>query len=274
MKRTVSILLSVVLGVSLLAGCGAKQTASTVSTAKLEAPLKVGVTAGPHEQVAEKVKEIAKAKGLNIELVVFNDYVQPNKQLFEKQIDANIYQHEPYLVKFNEDQKMNLIKIANAVNFPMGAYSQKLKSLDELKQGDKVSLPNDPTNGARALILLESAKVIKLKPGVGVKATVQDIVENPKGIKFIELEAAMIPRSLTEVSAAVINTNFAMEAKLNPVKDSIFIEPKDSPWVNVIVARPDNKDDARIKKLVECYQSEEIKKFIDTTFQGSVITGF
>jgi D-methionine transport system substrate-binding protein len=271
MKKTVSIILSALLGAAILAGCGAKQTASAP---KVEEPLKVGVTAGPHEQVAEKVKEIAEKKGLNIKLVVFNDYVQPNKQLFEKQIDVNIYQHEPYLVKFNEDQKMNLVKIANAVNFPMGAYSQKIKNLNELKEGDKVSLPNDPTNGARALILLESAKVIKLKEGVGVKATVKDIVENPKQIKFIELEAAMIPRSLSEVSAAVINTNFAMEAKLNPVKDSIFIEPKDSPWVNVIVARPDNKDDSRIKKLVEAYQSEEIKKFIDETFAGSVVPGF
>ncbi len=271
MKKIVSIVLAAVLGSSILAGCGAKQTAGN---AKADAPLKVGVTAGPHEQVAEKVKEIAKNKGLNIELVVFNDYVQPNKQLFEKQIDVNIYQHEPYLLKFNEDQKMNLVKIANAVNFPMGAYSQKIKNLDELKQGDKVSLPNDPTNEARALILLESAKVIKLKQGAGVKATLQDIAENPKQIKFIELEAAMVPRSLSEVTAAVINTNFAMEAKLNPVKDSIFIEPKDSPWVNVIVARPDNKEDARIKKLVEAYQSDEVRKFIDETFQGSVITGF
>jgi D-methionine transport system substrate-binding protein len=271
MKKILSLVLTTIVTITLLAGCGAKET---TSTKKADAPLKVGVTGGPHEQVAEKVKEIAKSKGLDIELVVFNDYVQPNKQLFEKQIDVNIYQHEPYLVKFNEDQKMNLVKIANAVNFPMGAYSQKIKNLDELKQGDKVSLPNDPTNEARALILLESAKVIKLKAGVGVKATIQDIVENPKQIKFIELEAAMIPRSLSEVTAAAINTNFAMEAKLNPVKDSIFIEPKDSPWVNVIVARPDNKDDARIKKLVEAYQSEEIKKFIDTTFQGSVIPGF
>jgi D-methionine transport system substrate-binding protein len=178
------------------------------------------------------------------------------------------------LVKFNEDQKMNLVKIANAVNFPMGAYSKKVKNLDELKQGDKVSIPNDPTNGARALILLESAKVIKLKEGVGVKATVQDIVENPKKVQIIELEAAMVPRSLEDVSAAVINTNFAMEAKLNPVKDSIFLEPKDSPWVNIIVARPDNKDDAKVKKLVESYQSEEIKKFINETFGGSVIAGF
>lgn len=273
MKKVASIILSAVLGATLLAGCGTKQSA-TATAPKLDEPLKVGVTAGPHEQVAEKVKEIAEKNGLNIKLVVFNDYVQPNKQLFEKQIDVNIYQHEPYLIKFNEDQKMNLVKIANAVNFPMGAYSQKLKSLDELKQGDKVSLPNDPTNEARALILLESAKVIKLKAGVGVKATIQDIVENPKQLKFVELEAAMVPRSLTEVAASVINTNFAMEAKLDPVKDSIFIEPKDSPWVNIIVARPDNKDDARIKKLVEAYQSEEVKKFIDTTFKGSVIAGF
>ncbi|MFL0267679.1 MetQ/NlpA family ABC transporter substrate-binding protein [Candidatus Clostridium radicumherbarum] len=271
MKKTIAIILSTIIGASILSGCSTKPASTAASS---DEPLKVGVTAGPHEQVAEKVKEVAEKNGLKIKIVTFNDYVQPNKQLFEKQIDVNIYQHEPYLKKFNEDQNMNLVKVANAVNFPMGVYSQKIKNLDELKDGDKVSLPNDPTNEARALILLEAAKVIKLKSGVGVNATIRDVAENPKNLKFIELEAAMVPRSLTEVAAAAINTNFAMEAKLDPVKDAIFIEPKDSPWVNIIVARPDNQNDPRIKKLVEAYHSDEVKKYIEDTFKGSVIPGF
>ncbi|TDT45647.1 MetQ/NlpA family ABC transporter substrate-binding protein [Fonticella tunisiensis] len=268
MKKLHVLLLSLVLILAVLTGCTAK------SASKNEQALKVGVTAGPHEQIVEKVKELAEKQGLKIEIVTFNDYVQPNVQLFDKKIDVNIYQHEPYLNKFNSDKNMNLVKIAPTVNFPMGVYSNKIKSLNELKNGDKIALPNDPTNEARALILLQSANVIKLKDGVGINATLKDVVENPKNIKFVELEAAMVPRSLPDVTAAAINTNYAMEAGLNPVKDSIFIEPKDSPWVNIIAARPDNKDDERIKKLVEIYHSDEVKKFIEETFQGSVIPGF
>ncbi|MFT9497979.1 MetQ/NlpA family ABC transporter substrate-binding protein [Anaerosolibacter sp.] len=268
MKKFFILAISTLLILSLLAGCGAKPASQP------EQPLKVGVTAGPHEQVAEKVKEIADANNLTIELVVFTDYVQPNIQLFEKQLDVNIFQHQPYLDQFNTDHKMDLVSIASAVNFPMGVYSKKLKSLDELKDGDQISLPNDPTNGARALILLESANVIKLREGAGIKVTLKDIVENPKNIEFIELDAPMVARSLDDVAVAVINTNFAIEAGFVPTKDSIFIEPKDSPWVNVIVTRPDQQEDPRIKKLVEFYQSDEIKEFIDATFEGSVVPGF
>ncbi|MEW9123237.1 MAG: MetQ/NlpA family ABC transporter substrate-binding protein [Thermotaleaceae bacterium] len=269
MKKILSLCLSLVLLGAFLTGCGSKPTSSTDT-----APLKVGVTAGPHEQIMEKVKELAKEQGLEIQLTVFSDYVQPNVHLFEKQLDVNSFQHQPYLDKFNADQKMDLLSIATTVNFPMGVYSEKIGSLSDLKTGDKVSLPNDPTNGARALILLESAGVIKLKEGIGVAATLKDVVENPLNIELIELEAPMVARSLPDVRAAVINTNFAIEAGFNPVKDSIFIEPKDSPWVNVIAVRPDTKDDERIKKLVEIYQSDAVKAFIDETFDGSVIAGF
>ncbi len=268
MKKLFILAISTLLILSLFTGCGAKPASQP------EKPLKVGVTAGPHEQVAEKVKEIAEINDLKIELVVFTDYVQPNIQLFEKQLDVNIFQHEPYLNQFNADHKMDLVKIAPSVNFPMGIYSNQLKSLDGLKDGDQISLPNDPTNEARALILLESAGIIKLKEGVGLKVTLKDIVENPKNIKFIELDAPMVARSLQDVTVAVINTNFAIEAGFVPTRDSIFIEPKDSPWVNVIVTRPDQQDDPRIKKLVELYQSDKVKEFIDATFEGSVVPGF
>lgn len=169
---------------------------------------------------------------------------------------------------------MNLVKVASAVNFPMGIYSNKVKSLNDLKQGTTVAVPSDPTNEARTLLLFQSANIIKLKDGAGVTANKSDIASNPKNIKFVETDAPTIPRALGDVDAAAINTNYAMDAGLNPVKDSIFIEPKDSPWVSIIVARPDNKDDKRISKLVEIYHSAEIKKFIEDNFSGSVVAAF
>lgn len=270
MKRIGGILLSVILASSIFAGCG---STAGKSDAKSDT-IKVGVTAGPHEEIIQKVKEVAKKQGLNVEYTSFNDYVQPNTQLNEKQIDVNIFQHEPYLKQFNKDHNMNLVKVANAVTFPMGVYSSKIKSLDKLKEGDKISIPNDPTNEARALALLEKGKVIKLKSGAGLKATKKDIAENPKKIQFLELEAPMVPRSLNDVAVAVINTNYAIQAKLDPNKDAIFKEPKDSPWVNIIAAREDNKNAENVKKLIKVYQSDEVKKFINEHFKGSVIAVF
>ncbi len=268
MKRLGVLILAVLLTFTAV-GCGAKEAASgEVET------LKIGVTGGPHEQVAKKVKELAAAEGLEIQLVVFNEYIQPNIQLFEKELDANIFQHEPYLIKFNADRSMDLVTVAPTVNFPMGIYSEKIASPSELKTGDQVAVPNDATNQARALILLQTAGVIKLADGVGTAATVKDIVDNPKEIKIVELEAPMLLRALPDVAAAVINTNFIIEAGLNPVEDSIFIEDKNSPWVNFIVTRPELKTDARISKLVEIYHSPEVRKFIEDTFEGSVVPAF
>jgi D-methionine transport system substrate-binding protein len=274
MKKSILALITSLVLVSGLAGCASKPASEEATGKKAESTLKVGVTAGPHEQIVKKVKELAELKGLKIEIVAFNEFVQPNIQLFEKQLDVNIFQHEPYLNKFNADRKMNLVKVAPSVNFPMGIYSKKLKAVDGLKDGDSVSLPNDATNLARSLMLLESANIIKLKDGAAVTATVKDIVENPKGLKFIELEAPMVIRSMDDVTVAVVNTPFAVQAGLNPVKDSIFIEPKDSPWVNFIVTRPELKEDERIKTLVEVYHSAETRKFIEETFSGSVVPGF
>lgn len=274
MKKIWTIIISILLVTIAFTGCGNKAANNTNNANTEQKSLKVGVTAGPHEEIIQKVKEVAKKQGLNIEVVSFNDYVQPNVQLNEKQLDVNIYQHEPFLKQFNKDHKMNLVKVGDAVNFPMGVYSNKIKSLNDLKNGDKISVPNDPTNEARALLLFQSAKVIKLKDGVGLKATVKDVVENPKGIQFLELEAPMVPRSLADVSCAAINTNYALQANLNPSKDAIFIEPKDSPWINIIVAREDNKNDERIQKLIQAYHSDEVKKFIEEHFKGSVVPAF
>lgn len=276
MKKWTKVLATSVLAISFLAGCGSSgDQPSEASTPKAEqsetAKIKVGVTAGPHEEVMEKVKEVAAKDGLEIEIIAFNDYVQPNKVLAEREIDANVFQHKPYLDQFKADHNLDLIDIAPSINFPMGIYSSKIKDVNELKNGDELGLPNDPTNGARALQLFEQAGLIKIKEGVGVKATVQDIVENPKNLKFKELEAAFIPQALDDLAAAAINTNFAMEHGFTPAKDSIFIEPKDSPWVNLIAVRTEDKDRPEFKKLVEAYHSAEVKAFIEEKFQGSVI---
>ncbi|KJS82141.1 MAG: dioxygenase [Peptococcaceae bacterium BICA1-8] len=269
MKKLFSILSLILIITFFVAGCGGSGSAK-----KEEQKLKVGVTAGPHEAILEKVKELAAKEDLIIEVVTFNDYVQPNIQLADGNIDLNSFQHEPYLDKFKADRKLKLSNIANSVNFPMGIYSQKVKDVNELKAKDKVGLPNDPTNGARALQLFEAAGLIKLKEGVGSSATVKDIVENPKNLEFVELEAPMILRTLPDLAAAAINTNFIVQAGMSPVKESIFIEPKDSPWVNIIVVREGEEDNPLFKKFVELYQSQEIKDFINKDFQDSVVAAW
>lgn len=271
MKKWTKVLATSILAVSLLAGCGSSEDQPTQASEEQTAKLKIGVTAGPHEEVMEKVKEVAAKDGLEIEIVAFNDYVQPNKVLAEGELDANSFQHEPYLEQFKADHNLDLVKLANNINFPMGIYSTKIKDVSELEDGAEVGLPNDPTNGARALQLLEQAGWIKLKEGVGVKATVHDVAENPKNIKFKELEAAFLPKALDDLAAAAINTNFAMEHGFFPTKDSIFIEPSDSPWVNLIAVRAEDKDRPEFEKLVKAYHSDEVKKFIEENFQGSVV---
>ncbi|QNO15531.1 MetQ/NlpA family ABC transporter substrate-binding protein [Alkalicella caledoniensis] len=265
MKKIIGIVLSLIILLGLTA-CGSNNDS--------ENTLVIGVTGGPHEEIGKKIKEIAAKEDLEIKLVVFNEYVQPNIQLHEKQLDVNIFQHQPYLDQFNKDRNYNIVSIASTINFPMGVYSNKLESLDELVTGDKIGLPNDLTNQGRALILFESAGIIKLKEGTGIGATVRDIAENPKNLEFIELDAPIILRTLPDLAVAAINTNFIIEAGMNPVRDSIFIEPQDSPWVNVIATRPELKDDARVKRLIEIYHSEEIRDFIWEAFDGSIVPGF
>lgn len=236
--------------------------------------LKIGVTAGPHAQILEQVKKVAARDGLKIQIVEFSDYVQPNAALAAGDLDVNIYQHQPYLDNANKDRGYKLVSIAPTIVFPMGLYSKKLKSLDQLASGARVAIPNDPTNGGRALLLLESNGVIKLKPGAGLKATPVDIAENPKKLKILELDAAQLPRALDEVAVAAVNTNYALPAGLVPTRDAIALESVKSPYTNVIAVRAADKDHPLFKKLVRAYHNDEVRQFIAKTFQNSVVAAF
>ncbi len=264
-----------VLVISVLAACG-ESSSSGSKDEKAEGlysdeKLVIGVTAGPHEQILEKVKELAEKENLNIEIKVFTDYVMPNIALDEEELDLNIFQTEPYFNAFKEDRNLDLIKSFDTVTFPMGVYSLKVKDVSELKDGAKIGLPSDPTNSGRALLLFEKAGFIKLNPDTGINSTVKDIVENKNNYEFIELDSAQIARQLEELDAAAINTNFAIEAGFTPSEDAIFIEPKDSPYVNHAAVRTENKDDEVLTKLADIYRSEEIAKFVEEEFKGSVI---
>jgi len=233
-------------------------------------PLKVGVTAGPHAQIFDVVKQEAAKQGLQVQIIEFSDYVQPNAALSAGDLDLNSYQHQPYLDAANADRGYKLVSVGKTVLFPIGIYSKKVKSLDELQEGAQIGIPNDPTNGGRALLLLQEHGLIKLNPGVGLKATPIDVAENPRKLRFVELDAAQLPRSLDDVAASAVNTNFAMEAGLDPNKDAIVRESSESPYANVLVVREQDRDRADLKKLVGIYQSAAIKAFIDEKYKGAV----
>lgn len=266
------LLLSSVLLTGALAACG--DDSSSGDKALDENKLLVGVTAGPHEQIVEKAKEVAAKDGLEIDIQVFSDYILPNTALSQEDLDANSYQHEPFLEQFNEAHGTDLVPVGKTILNPMGIYSDKYDSFDALPDGATFGLPNDPTNGARALYILEENGYIKIKEDKRETASIYDIEENPKNLKFIELEAAQIPKQLSEVDAAAINTNFALAAGINPKADSILLESSNSPYVNYIVVRAENEDDPTIQKFVKAYQSEEVKQFIEEEFQGSVLPGW
>ena len=236
--------------------------------------LNVAATAVPHAEILEFVKPQLTEQGVELDVKVFTDYIQPNIQVDQKRMDANFFQHQPYLDEFNKGKGTELVSVAGVHIEPFGAYSSKHKSLDELPKGATVVIPNDATNGGRALLLLQKAGVITLKDGAGITATPKDIAENPKNIKIRELEAATLPRVLTQVDLALINTNYALEAKLNPTEDALFIEGNDSPYVNILVARPDNKDSAAMQKLIKALHSEEVKQFINEKYKGAVVPAF
>ncbi|OWO81104.1 methionine ABC transporter substrate-binding protein MetQ [Photorhabdus luminescens] len=261
--------ISALLGSLILAGCGQEKQDPN--------HIKVGVIVGAEQEIAEIAKKVAKDKyGLDVELVTFNDFVLPNEALSKGDIDLNAYQHKPYMDQQIKDRGYKMVIVGNSFVYPIAGYSKKIKSLDELQDGSQIALPNDPTNLGRSLLLLQKQGLIKLKDGIGLLPTVLDVVENPKNLKLVELEAPQLPRSLDDqkIALAIINTTYASQIGLTPAKDGLFVEDKDSPYVNLLVSREDNKDAENVKKFVKAYQSYEVDEAANKIFNGGAVKGW
>jgi len=236
--------------------------------------VRIGVTAGPHAQIAEVARTVAARDGLVLQIVEFQDYIQPNAALDAGDLQTNSYQHLPFLQSQIKARGYKITPVGDTVTFPMGFYSKKVKSLDALPKGAKVGIQNDPSNSGRALALLQKYGAIKLKPGAGISATLADIAENPKGLQIVPLEAAQLPRSLDDLDAAAINTNYAVQANLVPTRDAIAIEDAKGPYANLLAVRTADKDKPWVPKLVKAFQSPEVKKLVESSFGGSLVPAF
>jgi len=278
MKKKLLLLLVAAAVVLFAVGCS--KTESDVETGATENAKKivVGATPTPHAEILNAAKEILAEEGYELEIVEFTDYIQPNKMLESKELDANYFQHKPYLDDYNAENKTDLISIAAIHYEPLGIYPGKTKTLDELKDNAQIAVPNDTTNEARALLLLEAQGLIKLKEDAGLKATINDIVENPMNLKIIEIEAAQLARSLPDVDIAVINGNYAIQAGLNVATDALAMEEKDSlaatTYANIVAVRSGDEEREDLKALVKALTSEKIKKFIEEKYQGAVVPVF
>lgn len=265
--------------VSALALTGCKEekaaTATPAEPAKPAAPLKVGVMTGPEAQMTEVAVKIAKEKyGLDVELVQFTEYTQPNAALHAKDLDANAFQTVPYLEQESKDRGYKMAIIGNTFVWPIAAYSKKIKNISELADGATVAIPNNASNTARALLLLQAHGVIKLKDPKNVFSTENDIIENPKNIKIKQVETSLLTRALDDVDLAIINNTYAGQAGLSPDKDGVIVESKDSPYVNLIVSREDNKGDERLQTFVKAFQTEEVYQEALKLFNGGVVKGW
>ena len=238
--------------------------------------LRIAASPVPHAEILEFVKPRLKAQGVDLQISVFTDYIQPNLQVEEKHLDANFFQHRPYLESFNREHGTHLVEIPNSKVHvePFGAYSKKIKSIAMLREGAIVAVPNDPSNSGRALVLLQKQGLIKLRDPSNILATARDIVFNPKKLKVRELEAATLPRVLDDVDLALINTNYALEAGLDPTRNALFIEGADSPYANFVVARADNASSPAIRKLVQALHSPDVREFIKKKYRGAVVPAF
>lgn len=248
--------------------------ALTASLAHAGEKLSVAATPVPHAEILELIKPELAKQGVDLDIKVFTDYVQPNLQVSQKNLDANYFQTKPYLDTFNAQRGTELVIVQGVHVEPFGAYSAKYKSLDELPNGATIAIPNDVSTTGRALLLLQKAGLLTLKDPNSAQALPRDIVDNPRNFKFRELEAATVPRVLNQVDLALINTNYALEAKLNPKRDALAIEGSDSPYVNYLVARPDNQDSEAIKKLSAALTSPQVKAFIEKRYEGAVLPAF
>lgn len=236
--------------------------------------LKIGVENGPHAEIAEIVKKLVARDGIELKVIEFSDYTRPNPALNDGDLDANSFQHAPYLDQQVKDRGYKLAAVAKSVVFPIGVYSRKVKSLGELKPGARIAIPNDPSNGGRGLLLLQAQKLLALRPGSGITPSVLDIADNPKKLKIVEVDAAQLPNVLPDVDAAVINTNYAIQGKLDPVKDAIAREAADSPYANLLVVRQADQAKPWVKKLVAAYHSEEVRKYVLAKYPGVIVPAF
>ncbi|MFN4059376.1 MAG: MetQ/NlpA family ABC transporter substrate-binding protein [Paracoccus hibiscisoli] len=249
-------------------------SAIALSTAAMAQDITVGVSPGEHGEIMEKVAEVAAPLGLNIEVIEFSDYVVPNQALADGDLDANSFQHRPYLENHMNDRGFGLVEVGTTITTPMGVYSDKIEDLADLPEGAQVAIPNDPTNGGRALLILQDLGIITLTEGTGLVPSPLDIADNPKGLRFLELDAAQLPRTLADADIAIINTNYALASGLSPRGDSIAMEKADSPYVNILVVQEGREAEPWVQTLVEAYQSPEVKAFIDEKYEGAVITSW
>lgn len=245
-----------------------------VSSVAFAGKLRVGATPVPHAELLRLVQEDLKAQDVDLEVVDFTDYVTPNLALADKDLDANYFQHIPYLDKFAQERGLSLSSVGSVHVEPIGVFSKKFKKLEDVPAKSVVAIPNDPSNGGRALILLHNSGLIKLADPSNLYATEFDIVENPKKLKFKALEAPQLPRVLSDVAVAVINGNYAIEAGLSPVKDSLLLEGKESPYVNIVAVRKGDEKKEDIVKLVKALQSDKVKQYIISTYNGAVTPAF
>lgn len=262
------------LSVSMLAGCGSSNGDSKKDSAENKT-IKVAASATPHAEILEYAKTALKEKGYDLEVTIFDDYVKPNEVVESGEFDANYFQHEPYLNSFNEEKGTHLV-IAGKIHYePFGIYPGTKKSLDDIADGDTIAVPNDTTNEARALLLLQDNGIIKLKDGAGINATVNDIEENPQHIEIVELEAAQVARVVDETSFVVLNGNYALQAGFSVSKDALAYETRDSEaaktYVNVIAVKEGNENNEAIKALVDVLKSDDVKKYINDTYDGAVL---
>lgn len=285
-KRWIALLLTGILATGLLAGCGssddsADSTADNTQTESEDAgsdektTIKVAASATPHAEILEEAKPLLEEQGYELEITVFDDYVQPNEVVESGEFDANYFQHIPYLESFNEEKGTHLVNVGGIHYEPFGIYPGTKSSLDDIADGDKIAVPNDTTNEARALLLLQDNGIITLKEGAGLEATVNDIEENPYNVEIVELEAAQVARVTEEMAYVVLNGNYALQAGYSVRNDALAYEKSDSEaaktYVNVIAVKEGNEDNEAIRALVEVLKSDEIKDFINENYDGAVI---
>lgn len=278
MKKLFTILCTALISTAFLSGCNSSTPAeSDGNTDTAASTITVAATPAPHAEILQVAKEVLAEQGINLEIKEFNDYVIPNTATESGEVDANYFQHKPYLDDFNEKNSSHLVSVAAIHYEPFGIYAGKTSSIEEIKDGAKVSVPNDTTNEARALLLLEAQGLIKLKEGAGLTATKLDIVENPKNLNIQEIEAAQLARTLADVDLAVINGNYAIQAGLN-VSDALAIETQDSEaaqtYANIVAVKEGNENNDNIKALVAALESDKVKQFMEEKYQGAVVPMF